>query len=336
MQYYRLDASGTIDGIQLAERPTPRPRRGEILVRMRAASLNYLDLMILEGRAPVPSRDGLVPLSDGAGEVVEVGEDVHRVKVGDRIANMMFPRWISGLVPHDGRSVQVGGNTNGVLTQYAVFDQEAVVTVPDHLSYEEAATLPCAALTAWVALVGPRRILPGEVLLTQGTGGVSLFALQFAKLAGARVIATTSSEPKADRLRALGADAVINYTTTPDWGVAAKKLTGGRGVDHIIEIGGAGSLERSISSSGMDAQINLVGVLEKTAGLEPGILMRGVANIQRITVGSRTSFEAMNRAIAFHGLKPVIDRVFPFEEARDAFRHFHGRNHVGKVVISIG
>lgn len=334
MRVWQLDGSGRIEGLRIHHRDIPEPRRGEVVVRIGAASLNYVDLMILEGGYRTPSPNGLIPLSDGAGEVVKIGEGVSAWKVGDRVASTFFPRWISGPLPQDGRRDQLGANKDGVLAEYALFDEDALVSCPPHLSFEEAATLPCAALTAWVSLMGLRPLLPGEVVLTQGSGGVSIFALQFAKLAGARVIATTSDDVKAERLRALGADAVINYRANPDWAGAIKDLTGGRGADHIIEIGGAGTLEKSVMAAAVEAQINFVGGLEKTNGVEPSLFMRNVYTMRRISVGSRTSFEAMNRAIAFHRLKPVIDRTFGFEEAQAAYRYFAGRAHFGKVVVT--
>lgn len=335
MKFYQLDGSGSLDGLRVGEGEVPRPGRGQVLVRMRAASLNYLDLMVLDGRFPVRTSEGLVPLSDGAGEVVEAGDEVHRFAVGDRVAGTFFPRWISGPLPADGRAELPGASRPGMLTEYALFDQQALVAVPGHLSFAEAATLPCAALTAWATLTGPRPVLPGEVVLTQGSGGVSVFALQFAKLFGARVLVTTSGPAKAERLRQLGADEVIDRESVPDWSAAVRALTGGQGADHIVEIGGAGTLEKSVAAAAVEAQINMVGVLEKSAGVDPGLFMRGVTSIRRITVGSRAAFEAMNRAIAFHRLAPVIDRMFPFEEAPQAYRHLAGRGHFGKVVISI-
>jgi NADPH:quinone reductase-like Zn-dependent oxidoreductase len=334
MRAWHLDGSRQIDGLRLQPGDIPEPQRGEVLVRMRAASLNYVDLMIVEGRYRLPTPASLVPLSDGAGEVVKIGENVSAWKIGDRVASTFFPRWISGPLPQDGRRDQLGATKHGVLADYVLFDEDALVACPAHLSFEEAATLPCAALTAWVSLTGPRPLLPGEVVLTQGSGGVSIFALQFAKLAGARVIVTTSGDAKAQRLKALGADEVINYRANPDWTGQVKELTAGRGADHIIEIGGAGTLEKSVMAAAVEAQINFVGGLEKTNGVEPSLFMRSVYTMRRISVGSRTSFEAMNRAIAFHRLKPMIDRTFGFEEAQAAYRYFAGRAHFGKVVLT--
>jgi NADPH:quinone reductase-like Zn-dependent oxidoreductase len=335
MRVYQLGAGGGIEDIRICERTRPKPGPREVLVRMRAASLNYLDLMILDGRFSTGAQAGIVPLSDGAGEIVELGEGVRRLKLADRVASTFFPLWVAGSLPAEGRSDLPGATRDGMLAEYVVFDENALVQIPANLSFEEASTLPCAALTAWESLVGARALLPGEVMLTQGSGGVSIFALQFAKLAGARVIVTTSSEQKAARLKALGADEVINYSVSPDWPVVVKALTNGLGADHIMEIGGAGTLEKSVDASAVGAQINMVGVLEQVTHVNASLFMRGLTTIRRISVGSRASFEAMNRAIAFHQLKPVVDRVFGFGEAPQAYRYLCERNHFGKVVISI-
>lgn len=334
MKRYRLDGSGKIEGLMLEEQERPRPGRHDVLVRMRAASLNYLDLKILHGHFPANTA-GLVPLSDGAGEVVELGEDVTRVAMGDRVTSTFLPRWIAGPLPVDARNAQPGASIDGVLSEYVLFPQEAVVKVPAGLTFEEASTLPCAALTAWQLFTGPRPLLPGETVLVQGSGGVSLFALQFAKLAGARVIATTSSTEKAARLKALGADGVVNYRDTPQWGQAVRTQTGGAGADHIVEIGEADTLEQSITAAAVGAQINLVGRPVGAPHIDPATLMRAIATYRRISVGSRVEFEAMNRAIELHGLKPVIDRTFDFEQAREAFSAFEQRGHFGKLVIRI-
>ena len=335
MKRYRLDGSGSLEGLKVQEAEAPKsPRRFEVLVRMRAASINYLDLKILHGHFPA-NTTGLVPLSDGAGEVVEIGEDVTRVAIGDRVASTFLPQWIAGPLPADARQVQPGATVDGMLSEYVTFSQEAVVKVPDHLSFEDASTLPCAALTAWQLFTGPRPLLPGETVLVQGSGGVSLFALQFAKLAGARVVATTSSPDKAARLKELGADLVVNYRETPQWGKAVRELTSGKGADHIVEIGETDTLEQSITAAAINAQINLVGRPVGAPHIDPATLMRAVATYRRIAVGSRVEFEAMNRALELHGLKPVIDRAFDFDRARDAFAYFEKRGHFGKIVIRI-
>ena len=336
MKQYGLDGTGSTSGMSLSDVPEPRPARGQVLVRMRAASLNYLDLKIMDGRFGGGARQGLVPLSDGAGEVVETGEDVRRFAVGDRVASTFFPRWIAGPIPPEARDEQPGSNRDGVLREFAVFDEGALVRLPEELSFEEGATLPCAALTAWQVLTGPRPLLPGEVLLTQGSGGVSIFALQFAKLAGARVVVTTSDARKADRLRALGADEIVDYRANPKWGAEVRNLTDGRGADHLIEIGEKGTLEQSVLAAAVNAQINLVGVPDRGGTIDPASIMRVLGTFRRISVGSRQSFEAMLRAMAVHRLRPVIDRVFPFDEAAAAYDYFGRRGHFGKVVIAIG
>lgn len=333
MKAFQLDGSNSIGGIRAVEMDVPKPRRGQVLVKMRAASLNYLDLKIAEGRFSRRPAKGLIPLSDGAGEVVEVGQEVSAWRTGDRVVSTFFPRWISGPLPADGRSDEPGATRDGMLAEYVMFEQDALVAAPSHLSFAEASTLTCAGLTAWVCLTGGARLLlPGETVLTQGTGGVSTFAVQFAKLAGARVIATTSDDGKAERLKALGADHVVNYRKTPQWSGAVKNVTANQGADHIIEL--AGSLENSIAASAINAQINIVGVPEDQT-IDPAILMRGIFELRRITVGSRASFEAMNRAIELHRLRPVVDRVFEFADVQAAYRHLESKRHFGKVVVTI-
>ena len=335
MKAYEMDGSATLEGIAVRERDMPRPGPREILVRMRAASLNFRDLMTADGRYSIKGKGGVVPLSDGAGEVIEVGSGVTRVKAGERVTSTFFPRWISGPVSAHAVSDLPSTTRDGVLAEYVVFHEDSVVAIPSHLSYEEASTLPCAALTAWVALNGPRPLLSGETVLTQGSGGVSIFALQIAKLFGARVIVTTSDAGKGERLTQLGADEVVNYRDNPEWFAAVKELTAQQGADHIIEIGGAGTLEKSIRAAAIGGVINMIGVLEKVERVDPSIFMRGIVTIRRISVGSRAHFESMNRAIALHKLRPVIDRVFPFSEAISALRYFAGRGHFGKVVIAL-
>jgi len=283
-----------------------------------------------------PTKLGVVPLSDGAGEVAAIGEGVTRVKIGDRIAGCFHPRWFGGPIKPDYLTDRLGANLDGMLAEYAVFNEEAVVLVPSHLSFEEAATLPCAAVTAWVALTGHRRVTAGDTVLTQGSGGVAVFALQFARILGARVIATTSTAEKAERLKALGASDVINYTETPDWDAKVRELTDGRGVDCIVEIGGPGTIAMSLKALAVGGHISLIGASLSSSGtgLDPLLLTgRGLGSI---SVGSRADFEAMNRAIALHRLHPVIDRTFPFAEAKAAYRYFEGRGHFGKVVIAHG
>jgi NADPH:quinone reductase-like Zn-dependent oxidoreductase len=308
------------------------------LVRLRAASLNYRDLMVATGRyprgAPLPN---LVPLSDGAGEVVAVGPDVSRVKIGDRVAGIFMQSWIGGEIDAADQASALGGAAHGILAEYRVFDQEGLVHLPEGLSYEEGAALPCAGVTAWNALYGGAHPLqPGETVLVLGTGGVSILALQFARAAGARVIATSSSDSKLERARALGAADLVNYRTHPDWEKEVLRLTGGRGVDHVIEVGGAGTVPRSIAATRAGGAVYLIGVLTAGSPFEPTPLIGRSITLRGLYVGSRQMFEAMNRHIALNGIRPVIDRVFSFEEAKQAYRHLEAAGHVGKIAIGIG
>jgi NADPH:quinone reductase-like Zn-dependent oxidoreductase len=333
MKAYELQNSFGIDSLAVVERPQPRPGPGQVLVRMRAWSLNYRDLLVVKGQYNPKLRFPFTPLSDGAGEVAEVGEGVTPVKPGERVAGAFMPAWVGGALTEGKSKSALGGGAPGVLAEYVVLDAEGVVPVPAHLSDEEAATLPCAAVTAWHALVPEGHVKAGDVVLVQGTGGVSLFALQFARLCGARVIATSSSDEKLKRVRELGASDGINYQTTPDWDKKARELTGD-GVDHVVEVGGAGTLGRSLKAVRMGGRVSMIGVL--TGGSAEvtvlPILMKGV-RVQGIYVGSREMFEAMNRAISLHGLRPVVDRVFPFSEVKEAMRYMESGAHFGKVVI---
>lgn len=336
MRLYRLPKAESIDDLALQDAPMPVPQHGQVLIRMHAWSLNYRDLMVATGRYGAGgTAPGLVPLSDGAGEVAEIGPGVHRVEPGDRVCPTFMQGWLGGEVIAAARQRALGGGIDGVLAEYVLADQEDLVPVPPHLSYDEAATLPCAAVTAWNALFGARRLQPGETVLVLGTGGVSIFALQFAQLAGARVIVTSSSQDKLLRARALGAAEGIDYRHIPEWQDAVRELTGGRGADYVVEVGGAGTLPRSIAAARVGGQVALIGVL--TGGqIDPAPIMRRTVTLRGIFVGSREMFEAMNRAITQHELRPVIDKVFPFEQAREAYRHLQGASHVGKVVIQVG
>jgi len=277
----------------------------------------------------------LIPLSDGAGDVVEVGPDVTRVKPGARVAAIFMQSWLAGALTEDRARSALGGAIDGMLAEYVVLDAEGLVPIPEHLSYAEAATLPCAAVTAWHALVAEGGIRAGDSVLVLGTGGVSIFALQFARLHGARVIATSSSDDKLARAIALGASDGINYRQTPEWGRRVLELTGGAGVDHVIEVGGAGTLPQSFRAVRFGGRISLIGMLaEPGAAVDPRPLMMKGARLQGIYVGSREMFEAMNRAIALDRLRPSIDRVFPFAEAPEAFRYMKTAQHFGKIVIS--
>jgi NADPH:quinone reductase-like Zn-dependent oxidoreductase len=325
-----------LESLALVERPDPRPGPGQALVRLRAAALNFRDLLTVEGKYNPKQKLPLIPCSDGAGEVVATGDGVTRVQPGDRVCTVFAQKWLAGRPTRERLRSTLGGPLDGTLAELAVFDQEGLVRTPDHLSDEEAATLPCAAVTAWSALVTEGGLTAGDSVLVQGTGGVSLFALQLAKLLGARVLATSSRDEKLARVRELGADETINYAEVPAWGARAKELTGGVGVDHVVEVGGAGTLPQSLQAVRFGGTVSLIGNL---AGTRTELLLTHVfmqkIRLQGILVGDRESFEAMNRAIALHRLRPVIDRVFPLEEAPAAFRHMAVGGHFGKIVIRI-
>lgn len=325
-----------LDHLALVERPDPKPGPGQVLVRLHAASLNYRDLLMAEGKYNPKQKLPLIPCSDGAGEVVEAGEGVTRVRPGDRVCTLFAQKWIAGTPTREKLRSTLGGPLDGTLAELAVFDEEAVVHAPAHLSDEEAATLPCAALTAWSALVTEGGVKAGDTVLVQGTGGVSLFALQFAKALGARVIATSSQDEKLDRVREMGAAEGINYREVPEWGVRAKELAGGEGVDHVVEVGGAGTLQQSLKALRFGGTVSLIGNLAGTKAeiLLTQIFMQNI-RVNGILVGHRESFEAMNRAVALHGLRPVIDRAFPLEEAPAAFRHMAAGGHFGKIVVTL-
>lgn len=333
MKVYEIRNKFSIDALQLAERPQPQPGPREALVKLRAASLNYRDLLVVKGQYNPKMLLPRIPVSDGAGEVVSVGPGTTRVKPGDRVAAIFMQSWLAGPVTEAYSRLALGGAIDGMLAEYAVLHEDGLVHVPEHLSFEEAAALPCAAVTAWNALTGGG-VKPGDTVLVMGTGGVSIFALQFARLAGARVIATSSSDDKLKRVRELGASDGINYKSTPDWDRRVRELTGGTGVDHVIEVGGPGTMPQSLRAVRVGGRIALIGVLAGAAGeFNPlPAVMKGV-QIQGIYVGSREMFEAMNRAIRVSQLRPVIDRVFPFTEAREALRYMESGAHFGKIVV---
>jgi NADPH:quinone reductase-like Zn-dependent oxidoreductase len=335
MQSYELRGLG-IDTLARVERPTPKPGPGQVLVRMRAASLNYRDLLIADGTYPRgPSSTRLIPLSDGAGEVVALGAGAQRFKPKERVLGAFFQKWLDGPFDFDAAaSSALGGSIDGVLAEYVSFDESGLVSIPTALSDEEAATLPCAGVTAWVGLVELGKVQRDETVLVMGTGGVSTFALQLAKRAGATVIVTSSNDDKLARAARLGADHTINYRTTPEWDVRTRELTGGRGVDHLLEVGGAETLARSLGALRDGGRIALIGQLGGQMA-SPDVARkndRGI-RVDQVFVGSARQLAAAADSIASSGLRPVIDRVFPFDAAVDAYRYLESGAHFGKVVI---
>ena len=333
MNAWQITSSGGIDALSAATLSVEQPAHGEILVRVRAVSLNYRDLLHVLGYAD-QDRWPLVPCSDGAGDVVAVGAGVTRFKVGDKVAGTFFQRWVSGNVSPAVMESALGGRQQGMLAEHAILSEEGAVPIPTGWSYAQASTLPCAALTAWHALVTKGRVRAGETVLVLGTGGVSLFALQIAKMHGARVILTSSSDDKLARARAMGADETINYRQHPEWEQRVLELTGGLGVDHVVEVGGAGTFEKSCASARFGGNVWLIGVLtgfEST--INPiSVLFKSLC-VQGIYVGSRDMFEAMNAAFSANELKPVIDREFAFADAPAAFHYMQAAGHFGKIVI---
>jgi NADPH:quinone reductase-like Zn-dependent oxidoreductase len=321
--------------LKIVELPDPVAGAGEVVVRMRACSLNFRDLAVMRGAYGGNVKAPLIPLSDGAGEVLEVGPGVTRVKPGDKVAPIFMQEWLEGPPDDTKANSALGGSIDGVMTEKIRLKADGLIHYPGHLSFEEAAALPCAAVTAWHALFRSGGLKPGETVLLQGTGGVSIFALQFAKMAGARVIATSSSDAKMQRLQTMGADAVINYKTTPDWDKPVRQLTGGVGVDHVVEVGGAGTLPLTSKSVRRGGHIALIGVLAGRGEFDPRLMMLKQARLQGIYVGSREMFEEMNRAIALSCLRPVIDRIFEFEELPDALNYLANGSHFGKVGIRV-
>jgi NADPH:quinone reductase-like Zn-dependent oxidoreductase len=335
MRAYQLPKGTGIDALTKVDLAVPTAGHRQVLVKVVACSLNYRDLAIALGTYRMPVKPNVIPLSDGAGEVVEVGPGVTKFKQGERVAGCFFQSWIAGPIDADSTRNALGGSIDGMLAEYVVLNEDGAVRLPEHLSYEEGATLPCAAVTAWHALVEHGQLVAGRSVLVQGTGGVSIFALQFACMMGAEVIVTSSSDDKLARAMALGAAHGVNYKATSDWDKAVRELTGGRGVDQVVEVGGPATLARSLGAVRVGGKVTIIGVLAGAAEINPMLIFRQRANVQGISVGSTQMFEAMNRAIAANRLKPVIDKVFGFDDAPAALQRMQLAAHFGKIVVRV-
>jgi len=334
MRTIQLQKPGGLDRLQVTDTQRQAPNRGEIVVRVGASSLNFHDYAVVTGMIPTP--DGRIPMSDGAGEVVEVGEGVTEFAVGDKVVSTFFPHWMDGEPAREVMGDVPGDGADGFAREFVIAPTTSFTRAPQGFSDAESATLTCAGLTAWRALVVNGQVKSGETVLVQGTGGVSIFALQFAKAAGATVIATSSSDEKLERLREMGADHLINYRQDEKWGETARKLTGGRGVDHVVEIGGSGTMPQSIAATRIGGHISLIGVLAGVGGNVPTVfVMQGNQRIIGLTVGARRHQQDMIRAIEANGIRPVIDRHFPLEQIADAFRHQESGKHFGKICLDI-
>ncbi|MEU2167858.1 NAD(P)-dependent alcohol dehydrogenase [Micromonospora chersina] len=331
---YHVTSGDGIEGLSLRSHEPRMPGIGEVAIAVHAVSLSFRELLVLRGQYVLPVKPDVIPASDGAGQVVAVGPGVERVRPGDRVTATLFPHWRDGpLQPSD--LPQLGGSLDGMLTELAILPEQALVPIPEHLSYAEAATLPCAAVTAWNALTGDGPgIQPGHTVLTTGSGGVSLFVVQLAKLLGAKVIATTGRAENERRLRDLGADEVVNYRTVPDWHTTVRDITGGRGADWVVDT--AGTLEQSLKSLAINGHVAFVGSLSGDwPPLDPRLVFGVAATIRALAVGSYAQFIRLNEIITAHQLRPVIDRVFPFEEAGAAFRYYESTSPFGKVIIEV-
>jgi NADPH:quinone reductase-like Zn-dependent oxidoreductase len=333
MQAWTIPAFG-IENLALTDRPAPQPKPGQVLVEVKAASLNYRDLMVTLGHYNPKMHLPRIPASDGAGIVAAVGEGVTRVQPGDRVCGIFMQNWLDGKPTPEKVRGALGGDMDGMLATHVLLNAEGVVRFPEYLSFEEAATLPCAALTAWNALIRAGHLAAGETVLIQGTGGVSIFALQLAKAMGARVIGTSGSDEKLARAQSLGLDAGVNYRTAPEWAKWVLEETGGQGADVVVEVGGAGTFAQSLAAVRMGGTIAQIGVLSQSKEPLhiPAILHKQV-HVEGIYVGSRADFEAMNRALAQNHIRPVIDNVFRFRELPDALRRMQGGEHFGKIVV---
>lgn len=335
MKTFELRDAWSIDNLHLAERPVPEPGPGQVLLQMKAASLNYRDLVVpRRGYGALTGNLPLIPVSDGVGIVVATGPGVSRVAVGERVCPTFMPRYLGGEPTADRLTQTLGGPLDGVMAEFMVVDEQAVVRAPQHLSDEQAATLPCAALTAWSAIVTHGAVKAGDRVLVQGTGGVSLFALQFAKLLGAHVTVLSGSDEKVERARALGADDGLSYRSCTEWGKAVLARSGGAGVDHVVEVGGEQTLPQSLRAVRIGGTVSLIGVLSGgSLDVKLGPIVTRQVRLQGITVGNRDGFEAMVRAIDLHRLQPVVDRVYPFEALREALDYLASGAHFGKICL---
>jgi NADPH:quinone reductase-like Zn-dependent oxidoreductase len=332
MKVYEISSKG-IDALSLVDREPTALGPRQVRVRVRASSLNYRDLMTVL-HAGMGASLPLIPNSDGCGEIIETGSEVSHFEIGNRVITTFFQGWLNGDITADVMLSSLGGGVDGVLAEEIVLDELGVVALPEHMSFEEGATLSCAALTAWQSMVEKGGIKAGDIVLTLGTGGVSIFALQLAVMHGARIIITSSSDEKLERARELGAWQTINYNADPDWEKTVLNLTDGIGVDQVLEVGGAGTLEKSLTATRFGGMVGLIGVLSGFGGaINPDAVLRKSINLQGIYVGSRAMFEDMNRALSAHQVKPVIDQCFDFDQAPDAYRCLEQQGHFGKVVI---
>lgn len=336
MQAYHIKAGQQIAGLKQIQHSISAPAAHEVHVRIHAVSLNYRDLMIADGKYLSTGDAPVIPCSDGAGEVIAVGAQVTRFRVGDRVAASFFPDWVNGAPTPQNTAGALGAAVDGMLAEEVVLHEEALVAIPAHLTYAEAATIPCAGVTAWNSLFVEGGLRAGDSVLLLGTGGVSIWGLQLAKAAGLRAIITSSSDEKLDRARSLGAAATINYKTTPEWQDEVLRLTAGRGVDLVLEVGGQGTLTRSIASARMGGTVAIIGGVSGFGGeLNPFALIGGAKRLSGIFVGSRSMFEDLNRFLSVTEIHPVIDHIFPFQQARDAYAHLKSEGHFGKVVIEV-
>jgi NADPH:quinone reductase-like Zn-dependent oxidoreductase len=336
MRVYRFDELSGVDGLRLHDEDSPAPQRGELLLKVRAVSLNFRDIAIARREYVRSTVPGLVPCSDAAAEVVATGDGVDDFHTGDRVLGNFHPRWYGGPPPATAEADSYGSGQDGWLCEYKVVSREAVVRLPDSLSYEAGATLPCAATTAWTSLAGPMPVRAGQTVVTLGSGGVSVFALQLAKALGARVIATTSSAAKAEVLRGLGADEIIDYTEVPEWGSRVRELTNGRGADRVVEVGGPATIGQSLRAVGVGGEVTLIGFLSKdNPGIDYFLLKNSGAITRSVTVGHRGDLHETVRVVAASGISPVIDEVYDFDDAAAAFSAIAEGRHLGKLVIRV-